>query len=53
VPAKGVATKQKTNYDWGVSQWHKFDDNKVTVATERQVLGEEAYLLMYTVRNVT
>ena len=34
-------------------QWHKFDDNKVTVATERQVLGEEAYLLMYTVRNVT
>ena len=27
-----------------------FDDNKVTLATEKQVLGADAYLLFYMVR---
>lgn len=33
-------------------QWFKFNDNKVTLATEAQVLGAEAYLLFYILRNL-
>ena len=32
-------------------QWFKFDDSKVTLATEAQVLSSEAYLLFYIIRS--
>ena len=33
-------------------QWFKFDDSKVTLADERQVLNADAYLLFYVVRSL-
>ena len=33
-------------------QWFKFDDNKVTLASEAQVLQAEAYMLFYVIRNL-
>ena len=33
-------------------QWFKYDDNKVTLATEQQVLNAPAYLLFYIVRSL-
>jgi len=33
-------------------QWLKFNDSKVTLATEAQVLGAEAYLLFYILKNL-
>lgn len=33
-------------------QWFKFDDSKVTLASEAQVLQAEAYMLFYIVRNL-
>ena len=33
-------------------QWFKFDDSKVTLATETQVLNADAYLLFYIVRSL-
>lgn len=33
-------------------QWFKYDDSKVTVATEKAVLEQEPYLLFYVVRNL-
>ena len=33
-------------------QWFKFDDSKVTLATEQQVLDAEAYLLFYIIRSL-
>lgn len=33
-------------------EWFKFDDNKVTLATEAQVLRADAYLLFYLVRSL-
>ena len=33
-------------------QWFKCDDNKVTLATEIQVLEQDAYLLFYVIRNL-
>lgn len=33
-------------------QWFKFDDNKVTLAPETQVLEQDAYLLFYIIRNL-
>ncbi|MCJ1250273.1 hypothetical protein MMC30_007499 [Trapelia coarctata] len=33
-------------------QWFKFNDSKVTLATEAQVLGAEAYLLFYILKNL-
>ena len=33
-------------------QWFKFDDSKVTLATESQVLDADAYLLFYIVRGL-
>lgn len=32
--------------------WFKFDDSKVTLATEAQVLNADAYLLFYVVRSL-
>jgi ubiquitin carboxyl-terminal hydrolase 22/27/51 len=32
--------------------WFRFDDNKVTLAPESQVLDQEAYLLFYVVRSL-
>ena len=34
-------------------QWYLFDDNKVSAATEKQVLAAQAYLLVYTIRSLT
>ncbi|KAI9844467.1 MAG: hypothetical protein M1837_005549 [Sclerophora amabilis] len=34
-------------------RWYLFDDNKVSVVSEAQVLNAEAYLLVYTVRSLT
>ena len=33
-------------------QWFKFDDNKVTLAAEAQVLDADPYLLFYTIRSL-
>ena len=33
-------------------QWFKFNDSKVTLATEAQVLAAEAYLLFYILKNL-
>ena len=33
-------------------QWFKYDDSKVTTATEKMVLEQEPYLLFYVVRNL-
>lgn len=33
-------------------QWFKFDDSKVTLASEAQVLSSEAYLLFYIIRSL-
>ena len=33
-------------------QWFKFDDSKVTLASEAQVLEAEAYMLFYVVRSL-
>lgn len=33
-------------------QWFKFDDSKVTMATEAQVMGVDAYLLFYVIRSL-
>jgi ubiquitin carboxyl-terminal hydrolase 22/27/51 len=33
-------------------EWFKFDDHKVTLATESQVLGAEAFILFYMVRSL-
>ena len=33
-------------------QWFKFDDSKVTVASEKVVLEAEAYLLFYVIRSL-
>ena len=33
-------------------QWFKFDDSKVTLASETQVLQAEAYMLFYIIRNL-
>jgi ubiquitin carboxyl-terminal hydrolase 22/27/51 len=33
-------------------QWFKFDDSKVTLATEAQVLDAEAYMLFYVARSL-
>ena len=34
------------------NQWFKFDDHKVTLATEAQVLDANAYLLFYLIRSL-
>lgn len=34
-------------------QWFRFDDSMVTLATEKDVLGAQAYLLFYVVRNLS
>ncbi|WEW60658.1 ubiquitin carboxyl-terminal hydrolase [Emydomyces testavorans] len=34
-------------------QWFKFNDDRVTVATEADVLGADAYLLFYTLRSLS
>lgn len=34
------------------SDWFLFDDNKAMTASEAEVLGANAYLLFYTVRNL-
>ncbi len=33
-------------------QWFRFDDHKVTVASEAQVLGAEAFVLFYIIRSL-
>lgn len=33
-------------------EWFKFDDSKVTVASEATVLNADAYLLFYVIRNL-
>jgi len=33
-------------------QWFEYNDQKVMLASEKQVLGAEAYLLFYIVRDV-
>ena len=33
-------------------QWFKFNDSKVTLATEQQVLNADAYLLFYIIRSL-
>lgn len=33
-------------------QWFKFDDSKVTLASEKQVLSAEPYLLFYVIRSL-
>lgn len=33
-------------------QWFKYDDSKVTLASETQVLQAEAYMLFYIIRNL-
>lgn len=33
-------------------QWFKFDDHKVTMASESHVLGAEAFLLFYIIRSL-
>ena len=33
-------------------QWFKFDDSKVTLAAEQQVLNADAYLLFYIIRSL-
>ena len=33
-------------------QWFKFDNSKVTLATEAQVLNAEAYMLFYIIRSL-
>ena len=34
-------------------QWFKFDDSKVTVASEKTVLDADAYLLFYLIRSLS
>ncbi|KAI9787723.1 MAG: hypothetical protein M1839_000254 [Geoglossum umbratile] len=34
-------------------QWFRFDDSKVTLASEQEVLSADAYLLFYIVRNLS
>lgn len=34
-------------------QWFRFDDSMVTLASEKEVLGVQAYLLFYIVRNLS
>jgi ubiquitin carboxyl-terminal hydrolase 22/27/51 len=34
------------------NQWFKFDDSKVTLATEVQVMNADAYLLFYIIRSL-
>lgn len=34
------------------NQWFQFDDSVVTLATERQVLAAQAYLLVYIIRTL-
>ena len=33
-------------------QWFKFDDHRVTLASEKQVLDANAYLLFYIIRHL-
>ena len=34
------------------NQWFRFDDHKITMASESQVLGSEAFLLFYIIRSL-
>lgn len=37
----------------GSEKWFRFDDSMVTLASEKDVLGVQAYLLFYIVRSLS